>query len=150
MTTDWMDFECMYCRKMFTRKWHDLSKAFERVHYLSPPSLHEVEIDGAHSIGVFCTQGCLDLGRAALMDTEGVPIPTVRPGIGPVESCAKCSGPVDMSDWHLTYTEGCLIEEPEGKSRILEVDYVAVVCRECVARTQSEEEAELSESELNM
>jgi hypothetical protein len=144
-----MDFECMHCRKMFTRKWFDLGKAFERVHYLSPLSLDEVEIEDADSIGVYCTQECLNSGRAALMNSEGVPIPTVRPGIGPVESCAKCSGPVDMSDWHLTYTEGCQMEE-RGGVRIVEVDYVAVVCRECVARTQSEEEAEPSLSQLRM
>lgn len=149
MTTNWMEFECMHCRNMFTRKWYDLSKAFERVHYLSPLSLDEVKIEGSDSIGVFCMQECLDAGRAALMNTEGVPIPAIRPGIGPVESCAKCLGPVDMSDWHLTYTEGCLMEERE-EVKILEVDYVAVVCRECVARTQSEVEAEPSVSQTSM
>jgi hypothetical protein len=134
---------------MFTRKWYDLSRAFERVHYLSPLSLDEVEIEDAEGIGVFCSQGCLDAGRAPVMNADGVSIPAVRPGIGPIESCAKCSGPVDMSEWHLTYTDGCL-EEVHGGVKYLDVDYVAVVCRECAPRTKSEEAAVPLESQLSL
>lgn len=140
MTTDWMEFECMHCGQMFTRKWYDLSRAFERVHFLSPLSLDEVEIEDAEGIGVFCSQQCLDAGRVPVMRDEGVPIPAVRPGIGPIESCAKCSGPVDMSDWHLTYTDGCLEQENDAVN-ILDVDYAAVVCRECAPRMLSEDVA---------
>ncbi len=140
MPNDWMEFECMNCGKMFTRKWYDLSRTYERVHYKSPTLLDEVEIEDAEGIGTFCSQQCLDVGRAPVMRDEGVPIPSARPGIGPVESCAKCSGPVDMSDWHLTYTDGCL-EEDCGGVKTLEVDYLAVVCRECAPRADLEQAA---------
>jgi len=50
MTTNWMDFECMHCGKMFTRTWHELSKAFERVQYRSPQAPDEVEIESADGI----------------------------------------------------------------------------------------------------
>ncbi len=140
MATDWMSFECMHCGKMFTRKWYELSRAFERVHFLSPLSLDEVEIEDSEGIGVFCSQECLAVERAPVMRDEGVPIPAVRPDIGPIESCAKCSGPVDMSDWHLTCTDGCLVEERDGL-QILDVGYVAVVCRECAPRSRTEQAA---------
>ena len=50
-----------------------------------------------------------------------------------MEQGAKCAGPVDTSAWHLTYTDG---EYQEGQVgvRAIEVDYVAVVCRERAPR----------------
>lgn len=128
----------------FPETWYDLSRALERVHYKSPWSLDEVEVQASEGIGVFCSQLCLDAGREAVMNASGVPIPAVRPGIGPVESCAKCARPVDMSDWHLTYTDGCL-EEKGDEVRVIAVDYVAVVCRDCAPDGQYEESAEHSE-----
>jgi hypothetical protein len=35
------------------------------------------------------------------MATEGVRV--CRPDIGPIEMCAICAGPVDMTSFHLTY-----------------------------------------------
>ena len=133
MTFQYMDFECMICGKMFEERWFDIGRAFERVHFRSPDALDEVEVSFADGIGVFCSQGCLDAGRATLMQEEGVPIPSVRPGIGPVEQCARCAGPVDMSDWHLTYTDGQYLEN-QGGVRVIEIDYIAVACRECAPR----------------
>jgi hypothetical protein len=134
MATAYMTFECMACGRMFERRWFDISREYERVHYKSPGALDEVEISRAESVGVFCSQACLNVGRGGVMQKQRVPIPPVRPGIGPVETCAKCSGPVDMSDWHLTYTNGeC--EEQEFSVSVLELDYVAVVCKGCLPMT---------------
>lgn len=130
MTFECMDFECMTCGKMFEWRWFDIGRSFERVHFSSPDALDQVEISGAESIGIFCSRGCLDARRLAVMQEQGVPIPARRPGIGPVEHCAKCAGPVDMSDWHLTYTDGVYQDEQVGV-RTVELDYIAVVCREC-------------------
>jgi len=119
VTSDYMDFECMHCGKLFERTWLHVSRGFERVHYNSPASLDDVEIKDAEGIGTFCSMRCLRLGSPAVMRQEGVPIPGVRPGIGPIEQCAKCLRLVDMSDWHLTYTEGCC-EEQVGSIKILD------------------------------
>ena len=133
MTFQYMDFECMTCGTMFERRWFDIGRSFQRVHFRSPGALDEIEVADAEGIGVFCSQDCLDAGRASLMQEQGVPIPSVRPGLGPVEKCAKCAGPVDMSAWHLTYTDGEYEEEKNGV-RAIEVDYIAVVCRQCAPR----------------
>lgn len=132
MASNLMDFECMSCSKLFEQRWFDLGRSFERVHFRSPESFDEVEVGGAEGVGVFCSSGCLRAGRTGLMLDEGVPIPSIRPGIGPVEQCAKCRRPVDMSAWHLTYTEGEYLEE-DGRFGIQTVDmqYVALVCRDC-------------------
>lgn len=136
MTLKYMDFECMTCGKMFERRWFDIGRSYERVHFRSPGAPDEVEVADAEGIGVFCSQSCLDAGRAGLMKKQGVPIPSIRPGIGPVEQCAKCEGPVDMSAWHLTHTDGEYQEEP-GFVRSIDFDYLAVVCRKCSPRFQS-------------
>jgi hypothetical protein len=130
-----MDFECMLCRQLFEQRWFDLARSLERVHFRSPEAFDEVEVSDAESVGVFCSSGCLQAGRAQLMQDQGVPIPSVRPGIGPLEQCAKCHRPVDMSAWHLTYTE-CESLEEVGRFGIqtIELGYVAVVCRDCAPR----------------
>src|SRR5512139_3381180 len=125
---DLMEFECIHCRKAFTGKWFDIGRAYERVHYSSPAALDEVEVADAEGIGVFCSSQCLEAGRGTVMLEQGVAIPAVRPGIGPIEECAKCRKPVDMSHWHLTFTDGCL-EDEEASATVLEVAYLAVVCR---------------------
>lgn len=66
------------------------------------------------------------------MEREEVPIR--RPGIGPVESCAKCGGPVDMSEFHLTYIEDEGIDDGLSVSRTINVEYLAVVCKRCCPR----------------
>jgi DNA-directed RNA polymerase subunit N (RpoN/RPB10) len=137
MGAEYMDFECMTCGKLFERRWFGLDRAFERVHFQSPTGYDEVEVADAEGIGVYCSRGCLNAGRPVLMKEEGVPIPPVRPGMGPIERCAKCAGPVDTSDWHLTYTDSENEETQPVCVQPIEVDYVARVCRQCAPRVDS-------------
>lgn len=125
-----MDFECMSCSKMFSGVWHDISKRRERVIFNSPQALDEIEVLSGEGIGVFCSGGCHQAGRSKVMREEGVPIPPVPPDLGPVESCAKCKGPVDMSDWHLMYTEGVMKETSWGIDALRET-LMAAVCKKC-------------------
>ncbi len=130
MKAEKIHFECMNCERSFSDRWFEVGRSFERVRFNRPTAMNEVEITDADGIGVFCSRDCRDSCRGALMQNEQVPVPSDRPGIEPVERCAKCTGPVDMSDWHLTYTEGeC--EEIEFGVRVNDFDYVAVVCRVC-------------------
>lgn len=138
------DFECMTCNALFRQTWFDMSRTVERVLFSGPDQMDEVEISGGEGIATYCSRACHAAGRHAVMQQEGVPIPPIRPGIGPVETCAKCSGPVDMADWHVTFTEGKL-EEQGGGIATLEFHYVAVVCKRCLpvvsATSDSIEEA---------
>jgi hypothetical protein len=55
--------------------------------------------------------------------------------------CAKCRGPVDMAEFHLTYIEDEAVYEGPFESRTVNVDYLAVVCRRCRPRELDESEA---------
>jgi hypothetical protein len=107
-----MDFYCMTCNTCFEKPLFDVTRSMERVHFCAAPRLNEIETRHAEGIGVFCSDTCRALGLPALMSTERVPIPGHPPGIGPVEICARCSGPVDMTAFHLTYSkcEWCTAE----------------------------------------
>lgn len=136
---DLMEFECRACGTVFSGVWFHLTRSLERVHFDGPTDIPEVETSQAEGLAEFCSQSCLETGERAVMAQQRVPIPAIRPNIGPIEACAKCSGPVDTSDWHLTFTEGSLEELPFG-SAVLELDYVAVVCRNCSAKPAQEVE----------
>lgn len=129
-TRELMEFECRACRKMFTRVWFEVARSIERVQFDGPSGLPEVETSHADGLAEFCSRDCLGISKQGVMEEQGVPIPSNRPGIGPVETCAKCSGPVDTSDWHLTFAEGKLEEQHVGVAT-LEHDYIAVVCKKC-------------------
>lgn len=129
--TSFMTFECMHCCKLFARRWFDIGAGFERLHYNAHSGYSEIEVDDAEGIGVFCSRACLESGRTQVMATQGVPIPRVRPGLGPIEICAMCNGVVDLREWHCTYTDGQLEEQPDETVEVMELDYVAVVCRRC-------------------
>lgn len=125
-----MDFECMSCSKMFSSVWYDVGRRRERVIFNSPQALDEIEVLSADGIGVFCSADCHQAGRSDVMREEGVPIPSAAPDLGPVERCAKCKGPVDMSDWHLMYTEGVMKETSSGVAALRE-SLLAAVCKNC-------------------
>lgn len=129
-TEDVIEFECMSCGVMFNRTWFEVSRGFERVHFNSPAALDEVETSLSENLSAACSRACHSTTRLAVMREQAVPIPTVRPSIGPVEACARCSGPVDMSDWHLTFGDAKMEEEGWG-AETLEFDYLAVVCKKC-------------------
>ncbi|TCG02932.1 hypothetical protein BZM27_52185 [Paraburkholderia steynii] len=63
------------------------------------------------------------------MASEGVPIRRV--GTTPIEMCAKCGGPVDMSEFHLAYLEDESKIEGLFQARTVSLDYLAVICRQC-------------------
>lgn len=149
MQDDVMEFECETCEVMFRDRLFEIAREYERVIFSSPARLDEVEIKDSENIANFCCSKCLDSGRSSVMAAQRVPIPAERPGIGPIESCAKCSGPVDMSDWHLTFVESEVDTSGSG-FRPIDVKYLAVVCRKCgpfqaeTASTETEHAIELA------
>lgn len=148
MTTDYMEFECMACSKLFSRLWFDIGRSYDRVHYMRPTAHDEVEVSMAEGIGTFCSAACLDASRDRIMrDDEGVLVPRTRPGIEPIERCAKCAGPVDMSDWHLTFSEALLEEQEHAGVATHEFEYLAVVCKRCAPKSGSMRSIEAEDRE---
>ena len=136
MSTEVMEFECTTCHRMFSSVVFDLSREYDRVIYHRPSALDEVAVADAEGIASFCSQDCRARGTAAVMVEQQVPIPAERPGIEPVESCAKCGGDVDMSEWHLTFVEAEADFSGFGVE-LANVEYLAVVCRRCAPRAKA-------------
>ena len=88
--------------------------------------------------------------QATIIGVEDVPIPTVRPDIGPIEACAKCKGLVDMAAFLLTYTECETRENGDGTATPLDLDYLAVVCNGCSRGCGTDEAATRAPAELQV
>lgn len=121
------EYECFACKRRFHARVFTLSKEWERVEYSG--EMPSVDISDSYGLECYCSQECLNLRRDAVMADEGVPIH--RPGIGPIEQCAKCRGLVDMEEFHLTYLESYEVHETDFIIRTIDVDYLAVLCRKC-------------------
>jgi hypothetical protein len=86
----------------------------------------------SESLNHFCSVGCADISVPQILHELGLKI--LPPGIGPVATCAKCSGPVDMTAPHVVYSllEATEVVEPWLTS--LDVhnhEFLCVVCRNC-------------------
>lgn len=125
-----MHFYCMTCEASFESPLFDVTRAVERVHFIPEGRLNEVEVTRAEGFGVFCSAACRTKGIKALMAMEEVSIPRNPPDVGPVEVCANCSGPVDMTVLHLTYSQ-CEVDFSQLFGRPRHLEYLAVLCNRC-------------------
>jgi len=133
-------FVCTLCGERFKGRLFALNRSARRLVFGDGHSAAHVE--GAIAIATYCSEGCQEFGVPCGMEEEQVPIPAHPPGPGPIEVCAVCQGPVDMSQWHLDYSVS--VEEERGPS-ILQVigDHsIAVVCGHCTAARGSAQAAE--------
>jgi len=131
------EFECETCGTMFRTMVYEIMKAFEKVNY-AENDWPEVDVQCSENVANFCTKRCRDASLVVVLARDGVPVRRV--GIEPIEPCAKCGGPVDMSDFHLTYTE----QDVEFHGFIgtpKDVDYLAVLCRNCAPMSSEEAES---------
>ncbi|WP_233886395.1 hypothetical protein [Paraburkholderia flagellata] len=129
------EYECFTCGRIFTTRVFEITREWDRVHYCT--ILPEVEVEEAYGLECYCSQACLVARRANVMANESVPI---RPaGLEPIETCARCAGPVDMSEFHLAYVESeTMMNGFVGIT--LDCEYLAVVCNRCLPRTLGCEE----------
>lgn len=130
MTNDQETFNCEHCDSRFQHRVLEMTREIGRMHYRSPSAIDQLEVRAAETIAEFCSAECMEATRDEVMAGQGISIPTNRPDVLPIERCSMCAGPVDMSDWHLTFTEG----ESEFAGATLcpiDVQYVAVVCGGC-------------------
>ncbi|MBB5463681.1 hypothetical protein [Paraburkholderia sp. Cpub6] len=124
------EYECFTCNIRFKGRVFSITREWERVDFTK--SLPVIEIADAEGLECYCSRACLEKRRDEVMAKEGVPIR--YPDIGPVESCAKCAEPVDMTEFHLTYLQDESVDEGTFVSRTIDVDYLAVVCKQCHPR----------------
>ncbi len=128
MSTDnQMSFECVQCGKSFHHKLFDIARAFERIDYST--EIPSIDVKGSECLAEYCSAACRELGRDAAMRHQGVQLRSV--GIGPVENCALCLKPVDMSAFHLTYTENDMTVMSFYSLQPTNARYLAVLCRSC-------------------
>jgi len=120
----------MTCEARFENPLFDVTRAMERVHFGPEGRLNEVQVTHAEGFGVFCSAACRTKGIEALMAEEKVPVPRHPPDIGPVEVCAICSSPVDMTVFHLTYSQ-CEVDFRQLFGQPSDHEYLAVVCDGC-------------------
>lgn len=118
------EYQCFNCNRIFRGRVFEVTGEWNRTHF--EDELPSVEVEGSVGLECYCSRRCLDARLRLVMAAEGVPIR--HPGIGPIEKCAKCNGPVDMTRFHLTYLEDCV-----EYATTLELDYLAVVCQHCEA-----------------
>jgi hypothetical protein len=142
--------ECMACGRVFGQVMFDVTRAFERVHFYPADRLSEIEIIDAEGISIYCSANCRQIDSPSLMSIEDVPIPAVRPDIEPVETSAKCKGPVDMTAFHLTHTKIETRESGDGTATPLDVEYLAVVCNGCATGGGTDEAATRAPAELQV
>ncbi|SOE63447.1 hypothetical protein SAMN05414139_02308 [Burkholderia sp. D7] len=97
---EWMNFECENCGTLFGRHLFDIAKSLERVDYLGP--IPSVEVEQEESAAYFCSTACRNNKRQTTMQQQGVPLRRI--GIVPIEPCARCGAPVDMTKFHVMFT----------------------------------------------
>lgn len=94
----------------------------------------------SESINHFCSFGCADAGVPKIFHALALAI--LPPGIGPVETCAKCNGPVDMTAPHIAYglMEATKVSQPWlTHLDVHHSEYLCVVCQNCDGRLMESE-----------
>ena len=130
-----MDFECFECNRSFKKTVFNLDRRFERVEFAANANI--IDVEDCEGLSCYCSELCMRVHFPKEMAAQGVPIPQQRPDLGPIEVCALCKGPVDMTQYHLTF----LLEKWEDQGLAGETlwdEYVAVVCETCAPRRSVE------------
>jgi hypothetical protein len=86
----------------------------------------------SENLNHFCSGGCADAVVPQILHELGLKL--LPPGIGPVATCAKCSGPVDMTAPHVVYSllEATEVVEPWMTSlKVHNHEFLCVVCQNC-------------------
>jgi hypothetical protein len=86
----------------------------------------------SESLNHFCSGGCADASVPQILESLGLKI--LPPGTGPVETCAKCNGPIDMTAPHVVYSllEATKVIEPWMTSlKVHNHEFLCVVCQNC-------------------
>jgi hypothetical protein len=144
MDTDDEGFFCYSCEVRITAALHALSRSRQRVHF--DTEMPEIETSQAECLSYYCGHPCMGTHLPGVMASERVPVPEHPPGIGPIEACAVCKGPVDMSLFHLAYTKSHELHK-SGDIQVLEAYEIAVMCNRCAPALSVDTAVPLSRSD---
>lgn len=125
---------CHNCLTHLQAHYWSLDRNIEQVTYDTSGGevVATINVKESQGISVACSAACADDMVADAMAARGYKY--LHPGDGPVEPCAKCGKPVDLTSPHVTYalTSGTEISKPWLTT--FEVDdgqAVAILCAKC-------------------
>jgi hypothetical protein len=121
------EYECFSCGQIFRHRVFSISQEWERIDFNG--EIPSIEIRDAYGLECYCSEACAAARRNMLMVNAGVPI--TRPGIELIELCSKCSAPVDMTEFHLTYIASQEVDLSPMVAQTVDMDYLAILCRKC-------------------
>jgi hypothetical protein len=123
-------FDCDECDGAFKKTIFGFDWRFQRVKFGAKGCF--IDVDEFDGLGVYCSEHCMRVHFPKEMAVHGIPVPPHRPDVGPVEVCALCERPVDMTRYHLAF---CLDEwevlPGAGGGKEVWDENVAVMCNTC-------------------
>lgn len=125
-------FVCTVCEKPFRSPIFSINKAFERTIFMKGDAMPEVEVIRSQGIESCCSSECLEVARERALEKENVR--ATFPDIGPIELCSCCGKPVDMTEFHLTWSEdesNCYEGQFIDVLQPVNVQVLAVACQSC-------------------
>ena len=98
--------DCDHCHHQLSDRCFYLDRTVEIYSYSGNlidgvPEHIQAKVLYCDSIRHFCSAGCAETNTPQTLQSLGLKI--LPPSIGPVETCAKCSGPVIMTSPHIAY-----------------------------------------------
>jgi hypothetical protein len=126
---------CDFCQKPLSARRMTLERTVETISYQGEAKTMEgivrqaqVNLISADQAAQFCGPTCADVGIPHYLSTHGIKI--LPPGVNPIETCAKCGGPVYMTEPHIAYSR---LDETVASTTITvhEGEYLCVVCVHC-------------------
>lgn len=137
--------DCDHCQSELADRRFYLDRTVEVYSYSGnlTDGIHEhiqAKVLYCDSIRHYCSAGCAETNTPQTLHSLGLKI--LPPGIGPVETCAKCSGPVIMTSPHVAYVLMDVTKFSNFGLTHLKVhngEDMCVVCTKCDGNLMEEE-----------
>lgn len=127
---------CDLCGEALDAFHHSLDRLIEQLSYPPPDETGEALISArvlfAESLEKYCCAPCASEGISQVF--KACKLRLSFPGAGPIEACARCGAPVDLSQPHVVYQHMVLTETRQPWLTQIEpheVIVLAVVCPTC-------------------
>ncbi|MBP0622925.1 hypothetical protein [Cupriavidus consociatus] len=107
---------------------YELSACFEKLSFF-PDTLPVADVGDYLWMEEFCSCDCRAAARPSVLAKHDIPVR--YPGSGPVETCARCGAPVDMTAWHLAVYQIDMRIVSDVVLQPTNGTLLAVLCRRC-------------------
>jgi hypothetical protein len=138
---------CDTCMTPLTDRYWSFDRQVEQFVYdqpgHTPAECASVTVLRSEPLGFYCGRGCAFPAALLLLAERG--LRSTECGAGPIETCAKCGGPVDLTKPHVLYQ---LMDQTETRKpwlisiQPLELESLAYVCPRC--------DGDLTANEMNL